>query len=110
MTTPKKLFWVGTSLKDIRDMPLEVRAEFGHALREVQIGLFPNNAKPLKGLRGVFEIVCDFNRNTYRAVYVTKVKDEIYVLHVFQKKSTIGIKTPKHEIDLIKQRLKLLGL
>lgn len=27
---------------------------------------------------------------------------------VFQKKSTHGIKTPKHEIDLIKDRLKRL--
>lgn len=110
MTTPKKLFWVGTSRKDLKDLPLEVRVELGYALYEVQIGLFPSNAKPLKGLRGVYEIVSDFDRSTYRAVYVTKVKDEIYVLHVFQKKSTIGIKTPKHEIDLIKQRLKQLGL
>jgi hypothetical protein len=29
-----------------------------------------------------------------------------YVLHVFQKKSKGGIKTPKAEIDLIKSRLK----
>ena len=30
-----------------------------------------------------------------------------YVLHVFQKKSTRGIRTPKKEIDLIKQRLRI---
>ena len=30
------------------------------------------------------------------------------VVHAFQKKSTHGIKTPKHEIDLIKDRLKRL--
>lgn len=30
--------------------------------------------------------------------------DDIYVLHVFQKKSKHGIETPKKEIDLIKQR------
>jgi phage-related protein len=29
----------------------------------------------------------------------------IYVLHVFQKKSTKGIATPTREIDLIKRRL-----
>jgi phage-related protein len=29
-------------------------------------------------------------------------------MHAFQKKSTQGIKTPKHEIDLIRDRLKRL--
>jgi len=28
------------------------------------------------------------------------------VLHVFQKKSKKGIETPKHDIDLVKARLK----
>lgn len=31
----------------------------------------------------------------------------IIVLHCFQKKSKKGIKTPKQDIDLIKQRLAL---
>lgn len=30
----------------------------------------------------------------------------IYVLHCFQKKSKQGIKTPKQDIDLIRERLK----
>jgi len=30
------------------------------------------------------------------------------VIHAFQKKSTQGIKTPKHEVDVIKDRLKRL--
>jgi phage-related protein len=30
----------------------------------------------------------------------------VYVLHVFNKKSRRGIKTPKHEMDLIESRLK----
>ena len=32
--------------------------------------------------------------------------EQIYVLHAFQKKSKRGIATPKHEVDLIKQRYK----
>ncbi|MGH6891624.1 MAG: type II toxin-antitoxin system RelE/ParE family toxin [Dongiaceae bacterium] len=36
------------------------------------------------------------------------LRDELWVVHAFQKKSTPGIKTPKHEIDLIKDRLKRL--
>jgi len=42
----------------------------------------------------------------FRLVYTTEIKDIIYVLHVFQKKSKKGIATPLQEINLIKQRLK----
>ena len=34
--------------------------------------------------------------------------ESLWVVHALQKKSTQGIKTPKHEIDLIKDRLKRL--
>ena len=47
----------------------------------------------------------DEDGNTYRAVYTVKLPSAVYVLHVFQKKSKTGIKTPKHEIDLIKSRM-----
>lgn len=66
------------------------------------------DAKPLRGVAsGVFEIAARSNTNTYRAVYSVKLSDNIYVLHVFQKKSTRGIRIPKREIDLIKQRLRM---
>jgi phage-related protein len=29
----------------------------------------------------------------------------IYVLHAFQKKSTHGVATPRHEIELVRSRL-----
>ncbi|HKG83129.1 MAG TPA: type II toxin-antitoxin system RelE/ParE family toxin [Beijerinckiaceae bacterium] len=32
--------------------------------------------------------------------------EAVYVLHAFQKKSTSGIATPKHELDLIRARLR----
>jgi phage-related protein len=35
-----------------------------------------------------------------------KLKDVIYVLHSFQKKSKQGISTPKHEIEVIEKRMK----
>jgi phage-related protein len=63
-------------------------------------------SKPMAGLgAGVFEIVADHDGDTYRSVYAVKLGEEIYVLHSFQKKSTIGIKTPKPDLDLIKTRL-----
>ena len=52
----------------------------------------------------MIEIVDDFDGNTYRAVYTVKLRGVIYVLHVFQKKSTRGIATPQREIALIRER------
>jgi len=37
-----------------------------------------------------------------------QIAEELWVLHAFQKKSTQGIKTPQHEVDLIESRLKKL--
>ena len=49
-----------------------------------------------------------FRGNAFRVVYAVQLGDELWVVHAFQKKSMHGIKTPKHEIDLIKDRLKRL--
>jgi phage-related protein len=49
-----------------------------------------------------------FRGNAYRIVYAVQIAEEIWVLHAFQKKSTQGIKTPRHEIELIESRLKML--
>lgn len=79
----------------------------GYALYVAQEGDKHQNAKPLRGLgSGVLEIVDDFDGDTYRAVYTVRLPPFVYVLHAFQKKAKRGIKTPRHEVDLIKQRLK----
>ena len=57
---------------------------------------------------GVFEIALPFRGDAYRVVYAVQLAEEIWVVHAFQKKSTQGIKTPKREVDLIKDRLKRL--
>ena len=105
----KPLFWVGSSLKDLRDFPEEVKDVIGFALYQAQRGLMPRSAKPLKGFTGasVLEIVDNFQTDTYRAVYTVQFADAVYVLHAFQKKSKRGVETPKGEIELVKARLKL---
>ena|SRR5579862_3753157 len=104
----KKLSWMGSSKDDLKSMPSAVQREIGFSLHQTQEGKTPLNSKPLTGIgHGVMEIVSDHNKNTYRAVYIAKLGDDIYVLHSFQKKSKTGIKTPKQELDLIKQRLAL---
>lgn len=63
----------------------------------------------MKGLGpGVFEIALRYVGNAFRVVYTVQIGDDVWVVHAFQKKATQGIKTPQHEVDLIKDRLKRL--
>ena len=80
----------------------------GHALYAAQCGETDPAAKPLKGFggAGVMEIVDRHDGNTFRTVYTAKLAGVVYVLHAFQKRATKGITTPKHEIDLIRSRLR----
>lgn len=55
---------------------------------------------------GVLEIVEDFDRATYRAVYTVRFRSAIYVLHCFQKKSPSGVRTSRHDVELIEKRLR----
>ena len=89
-------------------MPVNVKKEFGHAIRDLQKKRDPGNTKPLKHLRepGISEIVVDEREGDFRAVYTVEFKDALAVLHVFHKKSKEGIATPKKEIDLVLQRVK----
>src|ERR1019366_4808987 len=104
----KPVAWVGSSKAALRKLPAEVQDDIGHALLQAQLGRKHPSAKPLAGFggAGILEIVENHEGNAFRAVYTVKFAEVIYVLHVFQKKSKTGIKTPKNEIDLIKQRLK----
>lgn len=103
----KPVFWVGSSLDDLRGCPEETQDVVGYALYLAQTGSQHPAAKRLRGdLRGLVELVADHASGTYRAVYTAKLANTIYVLHVFQKKATRGIATPKHELDLIKARLR----
>ncbi len=104
----KKLQWVGNSLKQLKKFPKLVQQEMGYALHVAQQGGAYRTVKRLKGYRGVYEIISDYQTDTYRVMYVLAVSDSIYVLHAFQKKSKKGIKTPKEEMSVIDERLKLL--
>lgn len=105
-TDGKIIEWMGSSLKDLRDMPHEIKCAFGHALHEAQTGRTPTISKLMKGeLKGVWELKERDEAGTYRLMYTLKYKDMVFVLHTFQKKSNKGIATPKKELDLIKQRL-----
>jgi phage-related protein len=108
----KVLAWIGSSRKDLKKFPAEVRNVMGYALYQAQLGLKAINAKPLAGFGGasVVEIVDDFQTDTYRAVYTVRFVDVVYVLHAFQKKSKRGIATSKADLDLIKRRLRFAAV
>ena len=91
------------------DLPEPVRKFFGHALHFAQLGERHESAKPLKGFGGadVLEIVEGDAGGTYRAVSTVRIREMVFVLHCFQKKSKSGISTPKRDVDLVRARLKL---
>lgn len=103
----KPLHWVGSSKRDLLSLPEPVVDLFGFALYLAQDGRKHEQAKPLRGFgsAGVLEVVENWNRSTYRAVYTVRFQRAVFVLHVFQKKSQRGAATPKAEIDLIRERL-----
>jgi phage-related protein len=103
----RPLLWVASSKRDYREFPERVQDSFGFELFLAQSGQHPPSAKPLKGFgSGVVELVEDFDRATYRAVYTVRFEGAVYVLHAFKKKSKQGTKTPQGDIDLIKRRLR----
>jgi len=107
-TTEEPVRWVGSSRRDLRALPDEVRQAFGRALYQAQIGRKADAAGPLKGFggAGVLEIVEDSDRRTYRAVYTVRSAGAVYVLHVFQKKSRHGVATPRDDLESVRERLK----
>ena len=54
------------------------------------------------------EIALAYRGNAFRVVYAVQIGAALWVVYAFQKKSTQGIKTPRHEIDLIATRVKRL--
>lgn len=56
----------------------------------------------------MFELALPFRGDAFRVVYAVQFADEIWVVHAFQKKSTLGIKTPQREIELVRDRLNRL--
>lgn len=104
------LFWVGSAKRDLLTFPEPVKDELGTALSVAQFDGKHPKAKPWKGQgAGIFEIVEDHRGDTYRAVYTVRFERAVYVLHVFQKKSPSGVKTPRSDVNLIGRRLESAG-
>ena len=93
----KTLDFVGGSLDDLTDFPLEARRAAGFDLWQVQRGLPPSDFKPMPAIgAGAFEIRVHV-LGEWRVIYVAKFESAVYVLHAFRKKTQ---KTRKEDIDL----------
>lgn len=110
MTRPTRpVSWIKAALKAFESFPEGAQEICLAALTVAADGGKADIAKPLHGLgSGIFEVALPFKGNAFRVVYAVQLGADLWVVHAFQKKSTQGIKTPKHEIDLVRDRLKLL--
>ena len=107
--TTRPVSWVAAARKTFESFPEGAQSICLAALTIAAEGGKADIAKPMKGFgSGVFEIALLYRGNAFRVVYAVQLEADIWVVHVFQKKSTQGIKTPKQDIDLVKDRLKRL--
>ena len=84
---PKPLRWLGT------------------ALWRVQLGLLPNDWKPMPSIgSGVHEIRIRASQE-HRVIYTARFSESVYVLHAFRKRAG---KTTRKDIRLARERLELL--
>lgn len=99
----KPVAFVGDSLKRLREFPDTARQDAGYQLDKVQRGQEPDDFKPMPSIgKGVEEIRIWDDSGTYRVIYTARLRDAVYVLHAFQKKTRA---TSKRDIDIAKHRL-----
>jgi len=109
MRNTQPIVWMKAARRDFEDFPDRARDRLLDALTVVAEGGMPTIAKPLSGFgSGVLELALAFRGDAFRVVYVMQLGADVWVIHAFQKKSKTGIKTPKHEIDLVHARLRRL--
>jgi len=109
VTETRPISWVKAARKEFERFPDKVRTQGLAALTIAAEGGKADIAKPLHGLgSGILELVLNDRGGTYRVVYAVQLGDDLWVVHAFQKKSKTGIKTPPHDIDVVRQRLKQL--
>lgn len=86
----------------LRDFPEDARQDAGYQLDKVQRGGQPDDFKPMPSIgKGVEEIRIWDDAGTYRVIYTARLRNEVVVLHAFQKKTQA---TPRHDLDLAKER------
>ena len=105
----RPISWIKAARKGFDGFPEGAQNEIMRALTVAAEGRKSDIAKPLKGFgSSVLEVALKYCTDAYRTVYALQLEERLWVLHAFQKKAKQGIKTPKKDIDLIRERLKRL--
>ena len=100
----KPLRFRGNSLEALRAFPVDVRQGTGFQLDKVQRGLEPDDWKPMATVgAGVKELRIWDEAGAFRAIYLAKLAEAVYVLHCFQKKTE---QTSEKDIQLARKRYK----
>lgn len=100
----KSIEFRGSALSDLRDFPISAKRQAGYQLDRLQNGLEPADWKPMKTIgSGVREIRIRDEGGAFRVIYVAKLKDVVFVLHCFQKKTQ---KTRKTDLDIAARRFR----
>lgn len=102
----KALRFIGSSLDDLRDFPLEARRDAGFELDAIQRGLMPADLKPMLNVgAGAYEIRIRV-LGEWRVIYAAKFDNAEYVLPAFKKTTQ---KTRKEDIELAARRYRQIG-
>ena len=102
----KPVVFLGDSLEVVREFPPDARREAGFQIDKVQRGLSPDHWRPMATIAtGVGEIRIRADSGIYRVLYLAKIRDAVYILHAFQKKTR---KTTKADLDLARSRWRAL--
>lgn len=100
--------WEGNSREVLRAFPNEVKQNLGFQLWQLQQGERPSDYRRLPEIGlGVFELREEDQRGWYRVIYLSRIKDVIYVLHCFEKKSR---EIPRGDVETARQRLKAVRM
>ena len=102
----KLVQFVGSSLDDLREFPVEARRQVGFELDAVQRGLDPTDWKPMRSVGAGAREIRIHVLGEWRILYVAKVADAVYVLHAFAKKTQ---KTRTADIELARKRYQEVG-
>ena len=98
----KPLRFLGDTRNQLRELTADAKQDAGYQLDKVQRGEMPNDYKPMPTIgKGVEEIRVWDESGTYRIIYLARLADAVYVLHVFKKKTQA---TAKRDLDLAKTR------
>jgi phage-related protein len=108
-TAKKPAVFIASSKRDLKKLPAPAKDILTYAIFLAEMGRTHPDAKAMKGFgnAGVMEVVENYDKDTYRAIYTVKFDGVVYVLDVFKKKSKKGNTTPQMDIDRIRSRLKL---